>query len=166
MRSSLVVTVVLLGLPACFGGFTYEEPDPRDCDTRLTLYRDADGDGYGDDLDLVFSCEPRDGYAEQAGDCNDADAGQTTDCATDTGDTDTETGDTDTAETGDTETGDTDSAETGDTDSGEPDSGETGDTDSGETGETDFGGSDSGDTGDSDSADTATGDSATDTATP
>ena len=37
-------------------------------------YPDEDGDGYGDDADVVVSCEPIDGLITQGGDCDDTDA--------------------------------------------------------------------------------------------
>ena len=39
-----------------------------------TFYRDADGDGHGDERDSIEGCEPEDGYVVAAGDCDDADA--------------------------------------------------------------------------------------------
>ncbi len=41
---------------------------------RSTLYRDADGDGYGTGSGLLLSCEAPAGYGRIAGDCNDGDA--------------------------------------------------------------------------------------------
>ena len=37
-------------------------------------YPDEDGDGYGDDADVVVSCEPIDGLITQGGDCDDTNA--------------------------------------------------------------------------------------------
>ncbi len=53
----------------------------NDCDgeidvdslNAITLYADADGDGYGVELYAMQSCEAIDGYASEAGDCDDAD---------------------------------------------------------------------------------------------
>ncbi len=50
-----------------------------DCDGDIdegiatTHYRDADGDGVGDDTDAVTDCRGREGWVVLAGDCNDAD---------------------------------------------------------------------------------------------
>jgi hypothetical protein len=38
-------------------------------------FRDADGDGFGEDLDLVFALEPPEGYVASPDDCDDADPG-------------------------------------------------------------------------------------------
>jgi hypothetical protein len=54
----------------------------NDCDTEvdvdavdgLTLYVDADGDGYGDAATLVSTCEGVSGYVEDGTDCDDASA--------------------------------------------------------------------------------------------
>ncbi|EMR03781.1 MopE-related protein [Cesiribacter andamanensis] len=43
--------------------------DP-DC-TNQTLYRDKDGDGYGDSSLVALACAPLEGYVAQAGDCDD-----------------------------------------------------------------------------------------------
>ncbi len=52
----------------------------NDCDGDLTdepgyraWYRDADGDGYGDEGVVVYACAALDGYTSGRGDCNDAD---------------------------------------------------------------------------------------------
>ncbi len=39
-----------------------------------TYYRDADGDGYGDDSDTLVACSLPSGYVSQGGDCDDANA--------------------------------------------------------------------------------------------
>ena len=39
-----------------------------------TWYRDADGDGFGDPLDLLEDCDEPPGYGARAGDCDDTDA--------------------------------------------------------------------------------------------
>ena len=48
-----------------------------DCDGNQpavpSWYADADGDGYGDPLNGVASCDPPSGYVATASDCNDAD---------------------------------------------------------------------------------------------
>ena len=36
-------------------------------------YADADADGYGASEDVVYACEPQDGYVDNAGDCDDDD---------------------------------------------------------------------------------------------
>ncbi|MCB9765526.1 MAG: putative metal-binding motif-containing protein [Alphaproteobacteria bacterium] len=51
-----------------------------DCDasvdegTLLTLYRDADGDGYGSGTDATQACAPGSGWVSTGGDCDDSDA--------------------------------------------------------------------------------------------
>lgn len=55
-----------------------EAPFDGDCDAigdtmvATTLYRDLDGDGYGQDTDVVDACNPRPDYAPRPGDCDDA----------------------------------------------------------------------------------------------
>ena len=39
----------------------------------LTYYRDADGDGYGNEEDSIDACEKPSGYSEALGDCDDGD---------------------------------------------------------------------------------------------
>ncbi len=43
-----------------------------DLSSTSTWYRDADEDGYGDELDAAQRCEPEAGYLDEAGDCDDA----------------------------------------------------------------------------------------------
>ena len=43
-----------------------EDPD------ILQLYRDIDGDGYGNDFDSVVSCDLLEGFVETPGDCDDS----------------------------------------------------------------------------------------------
>ena len=51
----------------------------NDCDGEIdedavrTYYLDSDGDGFGVESDTVGACEPPEGYAEDYGDCDDAD---------------------------------------------------------------------------------------------
>ncbi len=52
----------------------------NDCDGDLTdepgyraWYRDADGDGFGDEGVVVYACDAQDGYTSGRGDCDDAD---------------------------------------------------------------------------------------------
>ena len=52
-----------------------------DLTTGTTWYADADGDGYGDASATTFACDAPSGYADNALDCNDADATRTTTCA-------------------------------------------------------------------------------------
>jgi hypothetical protein len=40
----------------------------------VTYYRDADGDGYGDNNSTIQSCSPKAGYVRIGGDCNDKNA--------------------------------------------------------------------------------------------
>jgi hypothetical protein len=44
-----------------------------DEDVASPWYPDVDGDGYGDDDNVIDSCEQRSGYVEQGGDCDDDD---------------------------------------------------------------------------------------------
>jgi len=52
----------------------------NDCDGLIdedllgTLYRDTDGDGYGDDAETTEGCVGTGGYAAEGGDCDDEDA--------------------------------------------------------------------------------------------
>ena len=46
------------------------DDDPSD---RISVYLDADGDGYGDDGTESLACEVGTGQAEQGGDCDDED---------------------------------------------------------------------------------------------
>ena len=45
-----------------------------DEDLLISFYADNDGDGYGDDGDMVESCDAPSGYVETSGDCDDADS--------------------------------------------------------------------------------------------
>ena len=40
----------------------------------IIYYRDSDGDGWGVESDTITACEEQNGYAAQAGDCDDSDA--------------------------------------------------------------------------------------------
>jgi hypothetical protein len=44
-----------------------------DEDVLLTLYQDADGDGWGDDAVTTEGCEPSEGWVLDGGDCDDED---------------------------------------------------------------------------------------------
>jgi hypothetical protein len=46
---------------------------PVDDPGRRTYFRDADGDGFGDARDTTSACAAPEGYAAQAGDCDDGD---------------------------------------------------------------------------------------------
>lgn len=121
----LPLVAAFVALSACsLSGLKPEDAAPRDCETRTAYYHDADGDGFGDELQVAFACAAEAGWVEAAGDCDDADPARASDCSTDTGDT----GDTD--ETG-RETGGDTAGDSGDTagDTG----GDTGDT-GGDTG--------------------------------
>ena len=48
--------------------------DPSDSDDVITWYSDGDGDGYGDALVTLLSCEGPDGWVTNGDDCDDADA--------------------------------------------------------------------------------------------
>lgn len=60
---------------------------PVPCAARESWYRDADGDGHGDQSALAISCAAPDGYVSRSDDCDDTDATVITGC--DTGDTST-----------------------------------------------------------------------------
>lgn len=53
-----------------------------DCDTEidedalnmLTWYVDSDNDGFGDDNNVIYACDPGSGHSELGGDCDDRDA--------------------------------------------------------------------------------------------
>ncbi len=162
-------------LPACYlSAFSHDSGAARDCATRTPFYRDADGDGYGNPLDLELACAADAGYVANGADCDDADPLHTTVCWTagDEGRSDSDAGDSGTGDSGagDTATGDTAPGDTGPADSGPSDSG-SGDTGPSDTGSADSGPSDSGpsDSGLSDPgpSDTGSPDSgSSDTATP
>lgn len=58
-----------------FDGFEVDNGlDPLSWADDCPAYRDADGDGYGNPDDMVYSCSPPVGYVWDGGDCNDADA--------------------------------------------------------------------------------------------
>jgi len=54
---------ILLGLPMMLGMDCCEHP----------YYADADGDGFGDPGNVVYACNPPQGYVDNGDDCNDAD---------------------------------------------------------------------------------------------
>jgi MYXO-CTERM domain-containing protein len=56
------------------------DEDPID---PLTWYRDQDGDGFGDDSDVVQACDVPEGYTDVGGDCDDTDSGLALDCSED-----------------------------------------------------------------------------------
>ncbi|MCB9797374.1 MAG: putative metal-binding motif-containing protein [Alphaproteobacteria bacterium] len=47
--------------------------DVVDEGVTITVYADADADGYGDDATATQACAPEDGQVEQGGDCDDSD---------------------------------------------------------------------------------------------
>ena len=49
--------------------------DDHDAQDRISIYRDADGDGYGDDNDRDTACGVSDGWVASGGDCDDMDPG-------------------------------------------------------------------------------------------
>jgi hypothetical protein len=78
-RSSIVVAVALV-FGGCDGGdcpagslrvenqcLSIEDPS---CTDPVPLYRDVDGDGFGDPLELIVGCS-KTGFVSQAGDCDD-----------------------------------------------------------------------------------------------
>ncbi|MSP54522.1 MAG: hypothetical protein EXR69_02790 [Myxococcales bacterium] len=92
----LIPALVLALVPGCaFRGPGQDSSAPRDCETRSAFYRDADGDTYGDTLNVVVGCSAEDGYVERGGDCDDARAEVSTICwSADTGPADTGPADT------------------------------------------------------------------------
>ena len=50
-----------------------DEVDEADASDAITWYGDTDEDGYGDEADVLTSCDQPDGYSELSGDCNDDD---------------------------------------------------------------------------------------------
>ncbi len=70
-RSAHILILAGLGATGCFG--KDDTADPGDCDTPVSFYADADADGYGLDSDTTEACSAPVGYAEQGGDCDDAD---------------------------------------------------------------------------------------------
>jgi hypothetical protein len=80
-------------LGGCWLSALEKEPvDTRDCATRSAFYRDGDGDGVGDELDVVLGCAAPDGYVDIAGDCDDQDASRSAGCGDTGADTGTDTG--------------------------------------------------------------------------
>ncbi|TAD84064.1 MAG: hypothetical protein EAY75_13810, partial [Bacteroidetes bacterium] len=57
------------------GAYELQEPPSG---TLITLYRDADGDGFGNPLDTLLDCGTLIGWVTNNGDCNDAQAAVTT----------------------------------------------------------------------------------------
>lgn len=45
-----------------------------DCSCSTNFYRDADGDGFGDENDSVVECEAPEGYVDNKEDCDDTSA--------------------------------------------------------------------------------------------
>jgi hypothetical protein len=87
------VFLSLAGLGGCWLSALEKAPvDDRDCATRSAYYRDADGDGAGDDLDVVLGCSAPDGYVETAGDCDDQDPNRSAGCDDSGTDTASDTG--------------------------------------------------------------------------
>ncbi len=90
VRGALIALTLLLSGCPYIGSSTVDDrmdvdgdgvPRPHDCDDRdatvdvLTFYRDADGDGFGDqDGALDTACSRPDGYVDNRSDCNDADS--------------------------------------------------------------------------------------------
>jgi hypothetical protein len=62
-----------LAVGAC-GGPASEPAGPCGAEAEQVFYEDADGDGYGVAGTTRYSCHTPEGYALQAGDCDDADA--------------------------------------------------------------------------------------------
>ncbi|OUR93337.1 hypothetical protein A9Q87_05155 [Flavobacteriales bacterium 34_180_T64] len=65
-------TEVCDGIDNDCDGLIDDEDDSLDDAT--TWYEDADGDGYGNDLESVYTCESPEGYILDNTDCNDTDA--------------------------------------------------------------------------------------------
>jgi hypothetical protein len=80
------------GMPEiCDGEDNDCDGDTDDDDASLMgapiWFVDADGDGYGSNASTLGACTQPTGYVDNADDCDDGDAGLTTDCPADTGDT-------------------------------------------------------------------------------
>jgi hypothetical protein len=109
----IVVMLVLLSALGCAS--LVEEAEPRNCETRLAFYPDADADGVGDEGTVYFGCVAPPGWVTVPPD---------TDAAVDTDTVDTDPPDTDPGDTDppDTDPGDTDPADTeaADTDTDTP----------------------------------------------
>lgn len=134
----MLLVTLLFGCSYILEEMKAETPVERNCETRVALWQDADGDGVGTEDVLYLGCAAEDGWVETAGDCDDGDASVTTGCDTgdtgaDTGDTGTDTGDTsdtgadtsDTSDTGDTATDTGDTSDTADTATGTGDTSDT-----------------------------------------
>jgi hypothetical protein len=67
----LLLSSLGLSVVGCFGK---DDTGGEECDTPSTFYLDGDGDGYGLEDDSTEACAAPSGYAEAAGDCDDADA--------------------------------------------------------------------------------------------
>ncbi len=50
---------------------SYADAGEDDCDDVVPWYFDSDGDGYGSETDIVYSCEQPSGYTAESGDCDD-----------------------------------------------------------------------------------------------
>ena len=61
------------GLDNDCDGLLDDADDSLDRGTMQTFYRDADGDGYGEDVATKEACSQPEGYAAEAGDCDDTD---------------------------------------------------------------------------------------------
>lgn len=75
--------LALLSLTACFPDV--EVPPPRDCEERIAVFEDTDGDGFGNPSVVALVCEPISGFVDNALDCDDTDALKGEDCSEDTG---------------------------------------------------------------------------------
>jgi len=83
-----MLSILLVAAIACI-----EDPYdvPRDCEERSLFHVDADGDGLGDPGELVRACQAESGLVPNGDDCDDSDAGITTECH-DTGDSGQDSG--------------------------------------------------------------------------
>lgn len=57
-------------------------PELNACE-ETSWRKDSDGDGYGDDEEIVLACDAPDGYVADGGDCDDTDANVAEDCGGD-----------------------------------------------------------------------------------
>jgi len=64
------------GLDNDCDGQTDDSDSNLDPTTQADWFRDADGDGYGDDADMVQGCDAPDGYVAAGGDCDDLEPDQ------------------------------------------------------------------------------------------